>query len=404
MMKYTPEEVMEYAREEDVKFIRMAFCDVYGRQRNVAVMADELPRAFEHGIAIDASAIDGFNGSEVRSDLFLRPDPSTLVALPWRPQHGRVTQMFCDIVQPDGSPFAADTRRVLKEAEAEAERRGFVFFFGTEMEFYLFRLDEDGAPTKTPYDSAGYMDVAPEDKGENVRREICLTLEQMGVRPESSHHESGPGQNEIDFRYAQPLRAADNAMIFRSVVRAVAAQNGLWADFSPRPLPEHDGSGMHVNLSVRRDGAELPPLRLVPGLMEHIREMTLFLNPTENSYDRLGRDKAPAWVTWSEQNRSQLVRIPAAAEPFRRAELRSPDAASNPYLAFALMIRACLDGIERALPLPEPSDFNTFSASPERLAGLRKLPASRAEAATAARESAFVRACLPDAVVRAYCE
>ena len=401
-MKYTREEVLQYVEEEDVKFIRMAFCDVYGRARNVAVMADELPRAFAHGIAFDASAIPGFDG-EARSDLFLHPDPSTLTELPWRPRTGRVAHMFCDITYPDGTPHAADTRRILRDAVDYAGGLGYAFSFGAEMEFYLFKLDEDGNPTKEPYDRAGYMDVAPEDKGENVRREICLTLEQMGIRPESSHHESGPGQNEIDFRYSDPLRAADHAIILRSVVKTIAAQSGLFADFSPRPLPEHDGSGMHVNISAKKDGVELPPTALIPGLMERAAEMTAFLNPCEASYDRLGRDKAPAYVTWSEQNRSQLIRVPAAAGEFRRVELRSPDSMANPYLAYALLIRACVDGIQRRLPLPPAADFNTFSAEAQLLEGCRRLPASLAEAVGLARASEFIWAQLPAAVTSAYC-
>ena len=401
-MNYTPDEVMQYVMEEDVKFIRMAFCDVYGRQRNVAVMASELPRAFEHGIAIDASAIPGFDG-EVRSDLFLHPDASTLTELPWRPHTGRVAHMFCDITHPDGTPYAADTRGILRDAVKSAGKLGYAFSFGSEMEFYLFRLDENGNPTKEPYDQAGYMDVAPEDKGENVRREICLTLEQMGIRPESSHHESGPGQNEIDFRYSDPLTAADHAILFRSVVRTIAAQSGLWADFSPRPLPDRDGSGMHINVSAKKDGAEVPPAALIPGLMEHVREMTAFLNPCENSYARLGRDKAPAYVTWSAENRSQLIRVPAASGEFRRLELRSPDSTANPYLAYALLIYASLDGIQRDLPLPPSADFNTFLAAAPLLEGFQRLPASLAEAIGIAENSDFIREKLPAEVVDVYC-
>lgn len=400
-MKYTQEEVIQYVEEEDVKFIRMAFCDVYGRQRNVAVMADELPRAFTHGIAFDASAIPGFGG-EVRSDLFLHPDPSTLTELPWRPHTGRVAHMFCDITYPDGTPYASDTRHILRNAVEYAGKLGYAFSFGSEMEFYLFKLDEEGNPTKQPYDRAGYMDVAPEDKGENVRREICLTLEQMGIRPESSHHESGPGQNEIDFRYSDPLTAADQAILLRSVVKTIAAQNGLFADFSPRPLPEYDGSGMHINISAKKDGVEFPSTELIPGLMERAAEITAFLNPCENSYARLGRDKAPAYVTWSEQNRSQLIRVPAASGVFRRVELRSPDSMANPYLAYALLIYACLDGIQRSLPLPPSADFNAFLAEASLLEGYQKLPASLAEAINLAVNSDFVREHLPIAVIDIY--
>ena len=400
-MKYTPDEVMQYVLEEDVKFIRMAFCDVYGKQRNVAIMAGELPRAFEHGIAFDASAISGFDMDE-RSDLFLRPNADTLKELPWRPQSGRVAHMFCDIVHPDGTPFDGDSRALLRAAAEEAAAKGYVFRFGTEMEFYLFKLDEQGKPTTEPFDEAGYMVVAPEDKGENVRREICLTLERMGIFPESSHHESGPGQNEIDFRYADALTAADNAVMFRSVVRTIAAQNGLWADFSPRPLADHDGNGMHINLSAARDGKILPPLQLVPGLLRRIPEMTRLLNPVENSYARLGRDKAPAYITWSEENRSQLVRVPAAAGEFKRVELRSPDNAANPYLAFALMIHACLEGIEDDLPLPEPTNLNLFRADAAKLRIYDRLPATLAEATEYAAQSEFLRAHIPAQVLAAY--
>ena len=402
-MKYTQEEVMQYVEEEDVKFIRMAFCDIFGRQHNVAVMVDELPRAFSQGIAFDSSAIPGFGG-EVRSDLFLRPDSSTLTELPWRPHTGRVAHMFCNIVYPDGSPCSADARRILMDAVESAGKNDYTFSFGTEMEFYLFKLDGNGNFTKEPYDHAGYMDVAPEDKGENVRREICLTLEQMGMHPESSHHESGPGQNEIDFRYSDPLTAAENAILFRSVVKTIAAQNGLWADFSPRPLPEYDGNGMHINISAKKGGAELPPTKLIPGLMQHITEMTLFLNPCANSYERLGRDKAPAYVTWSEQNRSQLIRVPAAIREYRRLELRSPDAMTNPYLAFALMIHACMDGIQRQLPLPSAADFNIYQADASLLKDYRKLPASLPDAIRSASDSAFIRETLPAAVIDAYCK
>ncbi|MBQ6522571.1 MAG: glutamine synthetase, partial [Atopobiaceae bacterium] len=333
-MVFTADEVAEYVDETDVKFIRLAFSDVFGTQKNIAIMPGELERAFSDGIAIDASSIAGFGG-EVRSDLLLRPDPSTLVALPWRPQNGRVVRMFCDIVRPDGTPFESDTRRVLKQAVAAADAAGVRFSIGSEIEFYLFKLDEDGEPTKVPYDTAGYMDIAPEDKGENVRREVCLTLEQMGIVPESSHHEGGPGQNEIVFRYADPLAAADNALTFKAVVRTIAARNGLHADFSPRPLADAPGSGMHVNISADDGtGHDLRPA-LVAGLLARIAEMTLFMNPIANSYERFGRDRAPRAIGWSPENRSQLIRIPAASGSYRRVELRSPDPAANPYLAFA---------------------------------------------------------------------
>ena len=400
-MEYRAQEVIQYAREEKVKFVRLAFSDVYGRQKNVTIMASELERAFDSGIAFDASAVPGFGG-EVRSDLFLHPDPATLAEQPWRPENGRLVRMFCDIRCPDGSPFEADCRHILRRAVRDAEAAGCTFAFGSELEFYLFRLDENGEPTRIPYDRAGYMDIAPEDRGENIRREICLTLEQMGIRPESSHHEEGPSQNEIDFRYSEPLSAADNSLTFLSVVRSVAAANGLCADFSPKPLPEHPGSGLHINLSVRGGAEGAEPLNyVIAGILEHIGALTLFLNPCEDSYLRLGGRKAPRYISWSSENRSQLIRIPAAQGEFRRAELRSADPTANPYLAFALLIRAGLDGIERRLTLPEPADFNLYTAPPEVLSRYKRLPASLAEAAAAAQASPEVARWLPEPVLRA---
>lgn len=400
-MKYTREEVMEFVQQEDVRFIRLAFCNVYGRQHNVAIMPSELRRAFEYGIAIDASAIEGFGG-ETRSDLLLRPDPSTLVQLPWRPEQDKVVRIFCDIFYPDGRAFERDTRSILKRAVADAADAGYRFAFGAEMEFYLFELDEHGRDTTIPHDEAGYMDIAPDDKGEHIRREICLMLEQMGIQPECSHHESGPGQNEIDFRYSDPLTAADNAVTFRTVVRTVAALNGLCASFSPKPLPDWDGNGMHINISAKRSGQADMPAAVIAGILDKAAEITLFLDPCDESYRRLGHDKAPRYVTWSEENRSQLIRIPAAVGENRRAELRSADSTANPYLAYALLIYAGLYGIENGLVLPPAMDLNLYTAPAETLKTLRTLPGSLAEAVTLADTSAFVKAHLPESVIRAY--
>ena len=400
-MKYSKEEVVEYAREEDVKFIRLAFCDVFGKQKNISIMPDELPRAFKYGIAFDASAIAGF-GDEAHSDLLLHPEPETLVPLPWRPEHGRVVQMFSTITYPDGRPFECDTRSLLKKAVGEAVQAGLEFTFGAEQEFYLFRLDESGNPTSVPCDEAGYMDVAPEDRGENVRREVCLTLEQMGIRPESSHHEQGPGQNEIDFRYADALTAADAAMNFQRVVKTVAHRNGLYADFSPKPVENAPGNGFHVNVSLRRGGADAFS-SVIAGVLANAAVMTAFFNPCEASYRRLGTHKAPGYVSWSAENRSQLVRIPAASGEYRRAELRSPDPAANPYLVFALTIYAGLDGVAKGLALPEPADVNLYTADAASLPGLEKLPGSLAEAVSAAASSEFIRSRVPEKILDVYC-
>lgn len=400
-MSYSEKEVMQYCAEEDVKFIRLAFCDVFGVQKNISVMPSQLPKVFKHGIAIDASAIDGF-GREGRSDLFLYPDPSTLTVLPWRPEHGRVVRMFCRICNPDGSVFINDTRSILIKAVADAKEAGYTFNFGSELEFYLFKLDEKGNRTYIPHDDAGYMDIAPDDRGENVRREICLTLEQMEIVPEGSHHEEGPGQNEIDFEYSDPLTAADRAITFKSVVKTIAARNGLYADFSPKPLTDHPGSGFHVNISVG-DGknGELMPY-LISGILDKIREISLFLNPSENSYERLGSFKAPKYVSWSIENRSQLIRIPAAVENFKRLELRSPDPTSNPYIGFALLIYACIEGLDGHLPLPEPADINFYTASEEILSRFKSLPLSLEEAKKTAAASGFVNKHLPSSLIDAY--
>ena len=398
-MKYTPQEVIQFIQEEDVKFIRLAFCDCFGRPKNISIMPHELERAFKYGIAIDASAIAGF-GDEVNSDLFLHPDASTIALLPWRPEHGSVVRMFCSITHPDGTPFAHDTRGILKQAVADAANAGYAFSFGSELEFYLFRLDENGEVTDVPYDQATYMDVAPEDRCENVRREICLTLERMGIQPESSHHEEGPGQNEVDFRYSDPLSAADNAVTFLTVVKTIAARNGLYADFSPKPLGGRPGSGFHINMSVQ-GGAEKLMHRAMGGILDKITDMTLFLNPTEPSYSRLGAHKAPKYISWSSNNRSQLIRVPAASGEYRRFELRSPDCTANPYLAFALLIWAGLSGIENDIALPEACNVNLHTADSRNLT-LATLPKSLADAEKCAAGSSFISQHLPQSLIESF--
>lgn len=401
-MKYSKEDIMQYVKEEDVKFIRLTFCDVFGKQKNISIMPKELPRAFSYGIAFDASAVFSF-GDESHSDMFLFPDGDTLMPLPWRPEHGKVVRMFSDIRYPDGTPFEGDTRRILKQAAADAEAAGLHFDFGAEQEFYLFCLDEAGNPVKIPYDNASYMDLAPSDRGENIRREVCLTLERMGISPESSHHEEGPGQNEIDFRYSDALTAADNALTFRTIVETVARSNGLWADFGPKPMEEEPGNGFHINMSVKSaDGRNLLG-SMTSGVLEKISEITAFLNPVEDSYRRFGGHKAPEYISWSRENRSQLVRIPAAVGEYRRAELRSPDPAANPYLAFALLIYAGMYGIERKLQLPPAADFNLHRADQALLASFDRLPVDLKAAAERAFRSDFVKEHLPEVILNAYC-
>lgn len=401
-MKYSKEEVIQYVQEEDVKFIRLAFCDVFGKQKNISIMPPELPRAFEYGIAIDASAITGF-GDENHSDLFLHPEADTLMPLPWRPEHGSVVRMFCDITYPDGKPFECDTRAILKKAICEAEQSGHFFFFGAEQEFYLFHLDDEGNPTKKPYDNAAYMDIAPEDRGENIRREVCLTLEQMGIQPESSHHEEGPGQNEIDFRYSDPLTAADNAMTFQTVVKTIARQNGIFADFGPKPLKNEPGNGFHINMSVKSSKPADHMDYMIAGILDKISDMTVFLNPTKASYKRFGQRKAPKYISWSSENRSQLVRVPSAAGEYRRMELRSPDPAANTYLAFALMIYAALDGIRNKTAAPAPADINLYKADADTLANFKQLPKDFKSACAIAADSDFIKKYIPNAILDIYC-
>lgn len=400
-MKYSKEEVMQYVQEEDVKFIRLAFCDVFGKQKNISIMPEELPRAFEYGIAFDASAILGFGG-ELHSDLLLHPEADTLMPLAWRPEHGKVVRMFAHISYPDGTPFECDTRSLLKNAIEEAKMAGMTFAFGAEQEFYLFEMDERNKPTKIPYDEAGYMDIAPDDRGENIRREICLTLEQSGIRPESSHHEEGPGQNEIDFRYSDPLSAADNTMTFQTIVKTVCRRNGVHVDFGPKPLEGKPGNGFHINMSVKADDKKDYLSYMIAGILSKVVEMTAFLNPIVDSYKRFGESKAPKYVSWSSENRSQLVRVPAAVGEYRRAELRSPDPTANPYIAFTLMIYAALYGIKHKLELPKASDINLYKADAKTLKSYDKLPENLEEACKIASASDFVQEHIPRAILEIY--
>jgi glutamine synthetase len=400
-MRYTKDEIIQYVSEEDVKFIRLAFCDVFGVQKNIAIMPEELPRAFEYGIAIDASAIRGF-GDVVNSDLLLHPDPDTLAELAWRPETGKVVRMYADITYPDCTPFECDTRTLLKQAIKTAELQGYTFAFGEEQEFYLFKLDDIDNRTYEPYDNAGYMDIAPEDRGENIRREICLTLEKMGIHPERSHHEEGPGQNEIDFRYSDPLTAADNALTFQMVVKTIARRNGLYADFSPKPLKDAPGNGCHINVSVKPSDNFVNLNYMIAGILDKVQEMTLFFNPKDDSYSRFGGNKAPRYISWSAENRSQLIRIPAAQGEYCRAELRSPDNLANPYLSFALLIHAGLYGINNRLALPDPVNENLQNADPETIRNLRKLPETLKEAASLANSSSFVKSLIPQSIIDTY--
>lgn len=399
-MNTTASEVLTFIKENDVRFIRLAFCDPLGTQKNIAIMPDELPDVFEHGMSFDASAIKAFRGV-ARSDLLLFPDPATLTVLPWRPGPGRVVRFYCDIKNPDGSAFIHDSRYLLKKVIGQYEELGYVCKIGAECEFYLFKTDENGEPTEVTLDKGGYFDIAPVDKGENIRREICLCLEEMGIRVETSHHEQGPGQNEIDFKFGDALFTADNLLTFKAVVKAVAARNGLFASFMPKPLPDSPGSGLHVNLSLVQNGFNIFKHALqghsniaesfIAGILEKTPEITLFLNPICNSYERFGKYEAPQYVSWSHQNRSQLVRIPAAMGERMRMELRSPDPSLNPYLAFALILAAGLAGIRSELALPPATDTDLYAADAQITEALTPLPGSLADAIALAGNSPLVK-------------
>lgn len=385
----TQKEVMEYVEEENVKFIRLAFFDVKGHQKNISIQPSELLRAFSTGISFDASSIEGFN-DEAHSDLFLVPEPQTLSILPWRSFDGSVVRMYCDIYNPDGTLYKNDTRYLLKQALEQAKKAQIEIRCGNEYEFYLFQLDEKGKATKTPLDQAGYMDIAPFDQGEDVRRQICHYMMEMGMEPEASHHEQGPGQNEIDFRYNNPLLAAEDGATLRWVIKTVAQANGLVANFMPKPLKEEAGNGFHINMSTNSHMDEF-----MAGILNHIKEVTLFLNPTENSYDRLGEDKAPKYVSWGYNNRSTLIRIPAGN---KRLELRSPDCLANTFLAYTLLIYAGLDGIEKHMTCMEPTSLNLFKETGE----FDVLPQSLKEAKKLAKNSDFVKKYVPENILKAY--
>lgn len=401
-MTATINEVLEFVKENDVKFIRLAFCDLSGMQKNISVMPDELPGAFEQGIPFDAHAIKGFTDI-TKSDLLLIPDPTTLSVLPWRPQQGRVARFYCHIKNPDGSVFWGDTREILKSVLGRAAQNGYLCMVGAECEFYLFKTDENGEPTTVPFDNGGYLDVLPLDKGENVRREICLCLEDMGIKPEASHHEQGPGQNEIDFKFSDALNCADNLFTFKQAVKSIAARNGLFASFSPKPLADKSGSGLHINLSLSQNGQNVFRLgtenskeseSFIAGILQKIPEITAFLNPLPNSYERLGSFEAPKYVTWSHGNRSQLIRIPPAQGEKVRMELRSPDPSTNPYLAFALVISAGLYGIENNLPLPESVNVDLYTADNSITDKLVRLPQNMDDALKLAKKSEFIKSTL----------
>ncbi|WP_099204142.1 glutamine synthetase family protein [Scatolibacter rhodanostii] len=410
-MTHTANEVLEFVRENDVKFIKLGFCDLFGNQKNISIMPDELQSAFENGISFDSSAIEGFT-EVTHSDLLLFPDPTTLTILPWRPGPGRVVRFYCNLRNPDGSVYSHDSRHILEKVIERCSQMGYACKLGAECEFYLFKTDENGNPTQTTIDYGGYLDIPPLDKGENIRREICLCLDEMGLKPEKSHHKQGPGQNEIDFKFSDPLTCADNLLTFKSVVKAISERNGFYSSFMPKPLMDQCGSGLHVNLSLSKNGLNIFKNQngehskvaesFIAGILQKAAEITLFLNPTINSYERLGNFNAPKYVSWSHQNSSQLVRIPASNVEKVRMELRSPDPSINPYLAFALIMSAGLDGIDENLILPPALNENLYNAPESITANLTALPESLEEAVALAEKSVFIKKIIGEELTAKY--
>lgn len=397
------QEVLGFFEENDVKFIRLAFLDLFGRLKNVAIQPDLLAQAFETGVPFDATAIDGFT-SGTEGDLLIRPDPNTLCILPWRPQASRVCRLLCDVLTADGKPYVSDPRAILRQATELAEQKGLTVRIGSECEFYFFEADEQGNITNRPQDWAGYLDVSPLDRGEDVRREISLTLASMNIQPESSHHERGPGQNEIDFHRADPMTSADHQVAFHNAVRTIAAHYGLRASFMPKPLPDEVGNAFHINLSFYRDRSNLFRMEngaltaeaasAMAGVLNRLPEMTLFLNPIPNSYDRLTDEDSPNRVCWSIARGRSAIRLPLPQNRFARMQVASPDPTCNPYLAYALVIRAALEGMENQEELPSSVGQGWRDAP--------TLPESLTDAIAVASNSAFIARSLPAGVMEEF--
>ncbi len=395
-MGYTKDDIRMLIGESDVKFIRLQFTDIFGTLKNVAVTASQLERLLEGRCMFDGSCIEGFVGIE-ESDMYLKPDLDTFVIFPWRPQHGKVARFICDIYGADGKPFESSPRHILKRALDRAKGMGYEFDVGPECEFFLFKTDDEGEPVIIPHDKGSYFDLGPVDKGENARREICLTLEDMGYEIESSHHEQAFGQHEVDFKYTDALKAADNIATLKLVVKTVAQRNGLFASFMPKPMNGQNGSGMHINISLSKDGenvffdendsrgVEMSDIayKFLAGVMSHIRGLSLITNPIVNSYKRINTGfDAPEYIAWSAANRSSLIRIPSGRGERKRIELRNPDTATNPYFAFAAILWAGLDGIEKNMKAPEQVNRNIYEMTEEERAkiGIESLPKTLGEA------------------------
>lgn len=416
MAKYTNQDILKLVEENDVKFIRLQFTDVFGILKNVAITAKQLERSLKEGTMFDGSSIDGFSRIE-ESDMVLKPDPDTFEIFPWRPQQGKVARLICDVYTTDGKPYEGCPRNVLKKTLAKAAELGYTMNVGPECEFFLFQTDADGKPTTITHDEGGYFDLAPIDKGEDARRDMCLALEEMGFEIEASHHEVAEGQHEIDFKYADALLTADNIMTFKIVVKSIAVRHGLCATFMPKPIFGINGSGMHTNQSLsskngnafydKNGELELSSIayNYIAGIMKHIKSIAAVSNPTVNSYKRLVPGyEAPCYVAWSAQNRSPLIRIPASRGAGTRVEVRSPDPAANPYITIALMLAAGLDGVQNKLTPPPAVNRNIFKMTQAEMdeLGVSALPGNLYDALQLYKADPLVKETLGDHIFNKY--
>ena len=417
-MKYTRQDIIRMVEEDDVEFIRLQFTDMFGNLKNVAITTNQLERALNNECMFDGSSIEGFVRIE-ESDMYLHPDLDTYVTFPWRPQQGKVARLICDVYTVDGKPFEGDPRYILRKTIKQAEEMGYRFDVGPELEFFLYHMEENGQPTTISNERAGYFDLGPLDFGENARRDMVLTLEDMGLGVEASHHEVAPAQHEIDIKYDNALTTADNVMTFKLVARTIAKRHGLHCTFMPKPKFGVDGSGMHVNMSLTKDGKNIfndpndklglsqEAYQFIAGMMKHMEGMTAITNPLVNSYKRLVPNyEAPVYIAWSACNRSPLIRIPASRGSHTRLELRCPDPSANPYLTLAVCLAAGLDGIRNKLTPPESIDRNIFELTPEerQSLGVRRLPANLSEAVDAMEKSEFIKCVLGDHISKKYIE
>ena len=415
---YSKKDIMELVKDEDVEFIRLQFTDMFGSLKNVAITASQLEKALNNECMFDGSSIEGFVRIE-ESDMYLHPDLSTMEIFPWRPQQGKVARLICDVYRPNGMPFEGDPRYILKRAIKEAEDLGYRFEVGPECEFFLFHTDENGMPTTLTHEKAGYFDLGPLDLGENARRDMVLTLEDMGFIVEASHHEVAPAQHEIDFQYDEALATADNIMTFKLAVKTIAKRHGLHATFMPKPKFGVNGSGMHINMSLSKDGKNIfndPEDELglsrtayyfIGGIMKHMKGMTAITNPLVNSYKRLVPGyEAPVYIAWSSTNRSPLIRIPASRGAGTRIELRCPDPSANPYLALAVCLRAGLDGIVNQIEPPASVDLNIFALSEEekKKLGIEAIPGTLIQAVNELEQDELIRDVLGRHVSTKYIE